>query len=176
MLRHLWETHRHTLAIVRRPTRWRTAVGRVSRMAKATATELEVAGHTVRVSNPDKIYFPERGFTKLDVVQYYITVGDGILRALRERPTTLERWPGGVVPGREALHPDGPHRRRVLPEAHAHQGRAGVDRERRDQVPEQADGRGAVPGRPGPRGLGGAAGHDRVPPLAGPTLRCGLSR
>jgi hypothetical protein len=68
-------------------------------MAKATATELEVAGHPVRISNPDKIYFPERGFTKLDVVQYYLNVGDGILRALRERPTTLERWPGGVVPG-----------------------------------------------------------------------------
>jgi DNA ligase D len=68
-------------------------------MAKATATEIEVAGRTVRVSNPDKIYFPERGFTKLDVVQYYLNVGDGILRALRERPTTLERWPGGVIPG-----------------------------------------------------------------------------
>ncbi len=68
-------------------------------MAKVAATELEVAGHTVRVSNPDKIYFPDRGFTKLDVVQYYLNVGDGILRALRERPTTLERWPGGVIPG-----------------------------------------------------------------------------
>jgi DNA ligase D len=68
-------------------------------VAKTTATEIEVAGRTVRVSNPDKIYFPERGFTKLDVVQYYLNVGDGILRALRERPTTLERWPGGVVPG-----------------------------------------------------------------------------
>ncbi len=68
-------------------------------MAKTTATEIEVAGRTVRVSNPDKIYFPARGFTKLDVVQYYLSVGDGILRALRERPTTLERWPGGVVEG-----------------------------------------------------------------------------
>jgi DNA ligase D len=68
-------------------------------MAKPAATELEVAGRTVRVSNPDKIYFPERGFTKLDVVNYYLAVGDGILRALHRRPTTLERWPGGVVPG-----------------------------------------------------------------------------
>src|SRR5215510_5865001 len=68
-------------------------------MAKATATELEVAGRTVRVSNPEKIYFPERGFTKLDVVSFYLAVGDGILRALFERPTTLERWPGGVVEG-----------------------------------------------------------------------------
>jgi DNA ligase D len=68
-------------------------------MAGSTAIELEVAGRTVRVSNPDKVYFPERGFTKLDVVQYYLAVGDGILRALFERPTTLERWPGGVVEG-----------------------------------------------------------------------------
>ena len=68
-------------------------------MAGSAAIELEVAGHTVRVTNPGKIYFPERGFTKLDVVNYYLAVGDGILRALFERPTTLERWPGGVVEG-----------------------------------------------------------------------------
>jgi DNA ligase D len=68
-------------------------------MAVSSATEVEVAGRTVRVSNPDKLYFPERGFTKLDVVRYYLAVGDGILRALDRRPTTLERWPSGVVPG-----------------------------------------------------------------------------
>jgi DNA ligase D len=65
----------------------------------AGPTDLEVSGRTVRVSNPDRICFPARGFTKLDVVTYYIAVGDGILRALRERPTTLERWPGGVIEG-----------------------------------------------------------------------------
>ena len=54
---------------------------------------------TVRVSNPDKVYFPELSITKLDVVHYFLSVGDGIIEALRERPTTLERWPGGVVPG-----------------------------------------------------------------------------
>jgi DNA ligase D-like protein (predicted polymerase) len=53
----------------------------------------------VKVTNPEKPYFPEVGVTKLEVVQHYITCGDGILRALRERPTTLERWPGGVVEG-----------------------------------------------------------------------------
>ncbi len=68
-------------------------------MAGTKAIELEVAGHTVRISNPDKPYFPDKGFTKLDVVNYYLAVGDGILRALFERPTTLERWPGGVVEG-----------------------------------------------------------------------------
>jgi DNA ligase D len=68
-------------------------------MAVSTAVELEVAGRTVRVTNPDKVYFPQRGFTKLDVVTYYLSVGDGILRALVERPTTLERWPNGVFEG-----------------------------------------------------------------------------
>lgn len=61
------------------------------------ALELEVGGRTVRLSHPDKVYFPERGFTKLDVARYYATVGDGALRALRDRPTTLERYPDGVT-------------------------------------------------------------------------------
>jgi DNA ligase D-like protein (predicted polymerase) len=63
------------------------------------AVELTVGERTVRVSNPDKPYFPEAGLRKIDVVRYYLAVGEGILRALRDRPTTLERWPGGVVPG-----------------------------------------------------------------------------
>ena len=67
--------------------------------SKTPAVELEVRGRTVRVSSPDKVYFPERGLTKLDVVQYFVSVGDGILGALRDRPTTLERWPKGVFEG-----------------------------------------------------------------------------
>jgi DNA ligase D len=67
--------------------------------AKVEAIELEVGDHLVRVSNPSKIYFPEVGVTKLDLVQHYLNCGEGILRALRDRPTTLERWPGGVVEG-----------------------------------------------------------------------------
>jgi len=61
--------------------------------------EIEVDGHAVRVSNPDRPYFPTVGITKREVVQHYLDCGEGILRALRERPTTLERWPGGVVEG-----------------------------------------------------------------------------
>jgi DNA ligase D len=61
--------------------------------------ELEVRGRTVRLTNPDKVYFAERGITKRDVVTYFLSVGDGILGALRDRPTTLERWPGGVFEG-----------------------------------------------------------------------------
>jgi DNA ligase D-like protein (predicted polymerase) len=61
--------------------------------------EIQVGDHVVKVTNPDKVYFPARGETKLDLVNYFLSVGDGILRALYERPTTLERWPGGVFEG-----------------------------------------------------------------------------
>ena len=60
------------------------------------ATTVEVAGRSIRVSNPDRVYFPERGYTKGDVVGYYLAVGDGILRALHRRPTTLQRFPEGL--------------------------------------------------------------------------------
>ncbi len=62
----------------------------------AEAVEIEVAGRPVRLSSPDKVYFGERGYTKRDVLEYYLAVGDGILRALRRRPTTLERYPDGL--------------------------------------------------------------------------------
>jgi DNA ligase D len=65
----------------------------------AEAIELTVGERTVRVSNPGKTYFAEKGITKGDVVQYFLAVGEGILGALRDRPTTLERWPGGVFEG-----------------------------------------------------------------------------
>jgi len=61
------------------------------------ALEIDVAGRQVRITNPDKVYFPERGYTKRDVVEYYLAVGDGIVRALRERPTTLQRFPEGIA-------------------------------------------------------------------------------
>jgi DNA ligase D-like protein (predicted polymerase) len=61
--------------------------------------EIQVGDRVVKVTNPDKVYFPARQETKLDLVGYYLSVGDGILRALSERPTTLERWPGGVFEG-----------------------------------------------------------------------------
>ncbi|WP_367123430.1 non-homologous end-joining DNA ligase [Streptomyces phytohabitans] len=63
----------------------------------AEARQLTVGERTVRLSNPDKVYFPERGFTKLDVASYYLSVADGVLRALCDRPTTLERYPDGVT-------------------------------------------------------------------------------
>jgi DNA ligase D len=65
--------------------------------AKTPAIELEVGGRTVRISNPDRVYFPARGETKLDLVNYYLSVSDGIVRALRERPCMLHRFPSGVT-------------------------------------------------------------------------------
>jgi len=59
--------------------------------------ELEIGGRTVKVTNPDKVFFPERGETKLDLVQYYLSVADGIVRTLYERPTQLKRHPDGVT-------------------------------------------------------------------------------
>ncbi|HJR37825.1 MAG TPA: non-homologous end-joining DNA ligase [Nocardioidaceae bacterium] len=64
--------------------------------SKSPAVELEVGDRTVRISNPDRVYFPARGETKLDLAHYYLSVGDGIVRALRERPCMLHRFPEGV--------------------------------------------------------------------------------
>src|SRR6266516_4606592 len=64
--------------------------------SKIPAVELDVGDYTVRVSNPDRVYFSQRGETKLDLVNYYLSVGDGIVRALRERPCMLHRYPDGV--------------------------------------------------------------------------------
>src|SRR5258705_1935210 len=65
--------------------------------SKSPSVEIEVGPHSVRVSNPDRVYFPELGATKLDLVNYYLSVGDGIVNALRERPCMLHRFPTGVM-------------------------------------------------------------------------------
>ena len=64
--------------------------------ASSPAVEIEVGDRDVRVTNPDRVYFPARGETKLDLVNYYLSVGDGIVGALRERPCMLHRFPEGV--------------------------------------------------------------------------------
>jgi len=63
---------------------------------QSPAEELTVGERTVRISNPDRVYFPERGETKLDLAHYYLSVGDGVVRALRDRPCMLHRYPTGV--------------------------------------------------------------------------------
>jgi DNA ligase D len=59
--------------------------------------ELEVGERVVRVTNPEKVFFTKRQETKLDLVQYYVSVADGIVRALCERPTYLKRHPDGAA-------------------------------------------------------------------------------
>ena len=63
--------------------------------------EIEVPGErglrVVKVTNPDRVYFPQVGLTKLDLVDYYLAVGDGIVNALRERPCMLHRFPKGLA-------------------------------------------------------------------------------
>src|ERR1044072_250802 len=64
--------------------------------SKPPSVEIEVDNRVVRVSNPERVYFPETGATKLDLVNYYLAVGPGIVNALRERPCMLHRFPNGV--------------------------------------------------------------------------------
>ena len=74
-------------------------------------TEIDAGGRALRVSNPDRVIFPPADgtapVTKLQIVEYYVAVEPGIMRALRERPTTLERWPKGVHPGMQLTTREG---------------------------------------------------------------------
>jgi bifunctional non-homologous end joining protein LigD len=81
------------------PDLWPTSalLGSVGRVSPARKEEfLEIDGHEVRISSPDKIVFPEPGLTKLDVVQYYLAVADGALRGAAGRPMVLKRFVKGI--------------------------------------------------------------------------------
>ncbi len=66
-------------------------------MAKSEYTMLEVAGREVRLSNPGKVYFPKPGWTKLDLVEYYLAAADAVLLHLRERPGVMKRFVNGIT-------------------------------------------------------------------------------
>jgi DNA ligase D len=59
--------------------------------------EIDVAGRSVSITSPNKVMFPERGETKLDLARYYVAVGDPLMRTVRDRPTLLQRFPNGVT-------------------------------------------------------------------------------
>ena len=63
---------------------------------KAEPIPIDVGGRSLKISSPAKVMFPAAGVTKEELVRYYIAVGDGICAALRDRPTTLHRFPDGV--------------------------------------------------------------------------------
>jgi bifunctional non-homologous end joining protein LigD len=65
-------------------------------MASSDHEVFEVAGREVRLSNPDKVYFPESGWTKGDLARYHVECADALLNHLRERPVVLKRFPGGI--------------------------------------------------------------------------------
>ena len=58
---------------------------------------LRLAGHEVAISNPDKVFFPAAGYTKLDLVRYYLAVAPGVLNAVGGRPMALKRFVHGAA-------------------------------------------------------------------------------
>ena len=58
---------------------------------------LVVSGHDISISNPRKVLFPQPGYTKLDLVHYYLAVAEGALRAAGGRPNMLVRYPNGIT-------------------------------------------------------------------------------
>lgn len=65
-------------------------------MATAESRAVEAAGRVIEISNPDKVYFPELGATKFELVSYYLRVADSMLNTARDRPALLERFPEGA--------------------------------------------------------------------------------
>ncbi|HSP32728.1 MAG TPA: non-homologous end-joining DNA ligase [Thermoanaerobaculia bacterium] len=65
-------------------------------MAKAQQTIVEAAGREVIITNPAKVFFPQAGYTKLDLVKYYLAVADGALRGIDGRPIVLKRYVNGA--------------------------------------------------------------------------------
>ena len=119
------------------------------------AVDTPTGEHIVKVTNPERDVLPGpargRG-RKIDLVEYYLAVGDGIVRALRERPTVLKR------------HPEGAESRRSTPSGCPRARRRGRDGHR--GLPERALRHRAVPGRRRARRVGGADVDARLPPLA----------
>ena len=64
--------------------------------ARSEREVLEVAGREVTITNPSKVYFPEAGITKLDLVRYYLAVAEGALRGAGGRPNVLVRYANGI--------------------------------------------------------------------------------
>jgi DNA ligase D-like protein (predicted polymerase) len=65
-------------------------------MGKTPSVVLEAAGRAVTITNPDKVFFPRLGLTKLDLARYYLSVADGALRGIAARPIVLKRYVDGA--------------------------------------------------------------------------------
>jgi bifunctional non-homologous end joining protein LigD len=75
---------------------WPSSASEAEQPVPPRKIELELAGRAVTVSNPDKVYFPTAGFTKLQLVEYYVAVADGALRGVGGRPMALKRFVNGA--------------------------------------------------------------------------------
>jgi bifunctional non-homologous end joining protein LigD len=71
--------------------RGESETGKDVRMGKDPATALEIDGREVVITNPEKVFFPRAGYTKLDLAKYYAAVADGALRGIAGRPIVLKR-------------------------------------------------------------------------------------
>ena len=71
-------------------------LGATVRAGRAARPTLEIGGHRLRLSNLDKVLYPATGFTKGEVIEYYLKVAPAMLPHLRDRPLTLRRFPDGV--------------------------------------------------------------------------------
>src|SRR3954469_21135658 len=60
------------------------------------AVVLDVSGREITISSPSKVFFPARGDTKLDLVNFYIAIGEPLMRAMNDRPVLLQRFPNGT--------------------------------------------------------------------------------
>ena len=78
------------------PLRRPTGPGNTTPMGKTRETVLAIAGREVVITNADKIFFPESGYTKLDLVKYYAAVAEGALRGIAGRPIVLKRYVDGA--------------------------------------------------------------------------------
>jgi DNA ligase D len=104
---------------------------------KGEQAVIEAGGHELRLSNPSKMFFPERGLTKMDLAQYHLECEEAVVRHLRERPTVMKRWVDGVqgkpffqkrvpdsAPGwlqtATVTFPSGRHARELVPNDAAH--------------------------------------------------------
>ena len=65
-------------------------------VGKTSQTVLQVAGREVAITNPDKVFFPRAGHTKLDLARYYVAVAEGALRGIAGRPIVLKRYVDGA--------------------------------------------------------------------------------
>ena len=131
--------------------------------AKASAkkqTTLLLAGREVTVTNPDKVYFPTAGHTKLDLVRYYVEVAEGALRGIAGRPIVMKRYVDGA--DKPAFY------QKRAPGAPAR-----LDRDRRAPVPVGADRRGGRRPRRRPADLAGEPRLHRPAPAPGARRRPG---